>query len=248
MSEISNLITSMNRTMTANQNAAVSAQKANNQFNAQQALLDRQFQERMSSTAHQREVKDLLAAGLNPLLTNGGNGSSTPTGAQAHADEGLTQVFGQMATSALKATSDLASVIHQMETSERNARIAAQAAIQSANTQAAATRYAANAAASASRYASNVSAANNVRSNQTSERNATTSAGGKFGFILNNLANAFGVSNTDLLRTVPGALGMIDLGNISNTQLRNYLKQINAQTAKAAYTTAKAFAATRKKR
>ncbi|UPW40922.1 DNA pilot protein [Sigmofec virus UA08Rod_6110] len=53
-------------------------------FSQQEHLLNKQmdFQERMSNSAHQREVKDLLAAGINPLYTaTGGNGASTPLGA-----------------------------------------------------------------------------------------------------------------------------------------------------------------------
>lgn len=53
-------------------------------FNAQQAALNRDWQKMMSDTAHQREIRDLLAAGINPVLSvNGGNGAAVTSGATA---------------------------------------------------------------------------------------------------------------------------------------------------------------------
>lgn len=52
------------------------------QFNASQAQLQRDYEERMSNTAVQRRMKDLEAAGINPILA-ATDGAQVPQGSAA---------------------------------------------------------------------------------------------------------------------------------------------------------------------
>ena len=67
--------------------AALAGGALRNKWQREEAERDRQFQERMSSTAYQRAVADMRAAGINPILAYAQGGASSPGGRMANLED-----------------------------------------------------------------------------------------------------------------------------------------------------------------
>lgn len=151
------------------------------EYNSAEAQKNRDWQERMSSSAHQREVRDLIAAGLNPVLSvTGGSGaavtsgatasSSAPSGAMGNVDNSATGAISGLLGSLLSSLLSLESTRVSAQSnqaiadkytamSKYTSELQAQTQLNTANIQAMAQKYTADAHLAGTKYASDQSAA-----------------------------------------------------------------------------------------
>ncbi len=167
-------------------------------FSAKQAQLNRDWQERLSNTAHQREVDDLIKAGLNPILSANagaytGSGATasgvTSSGAMGNVDTTVNGLVGQLISAGIQSAANKAvakvytdASRYQADMSYAQAKLASETSIYNnmntnaankaiGNMNAGATISAANAHAAASRYASDQSYNASVYASDTSRQN-----------------------------------------------------------------------------
>lgn len=201
-------------------------------FSATEALKTRNWEKMMSDTAHQREVADLISAGLNPILS-ANQGASTPNVANA---QGVTSsgAKGSVDTSTVNAIMQAYQMSYQMKLQEK--QIDAQLAMNLLNNET--TRYAADKGAyasvsaaglnsSAQRYAADL----NKWIYEQGYHGMGSMVGSIFENLLGDLGGIIGSTNPQnavrdyLIETFPWAKGLIDKIFNGNPTGRTYLNE-----------------------
>lgn len=90
-----------------------------NQMQAGMSRRQMEWQERMSNTAHQREVADLRAAGLNPMLSAMGNGASTPSGSMPNVENVISPAINS-AVAIRRAAAEIKAIKANVTNTERD--------------------------------------------------------------------------------------------------------------------------------